>query len=115
MTISQIKAMGLPTDQWISLGGFCDLVTLLDDNNFYVDDAQMQFYFDSDGVMFVRYTTGKPRLANKSTPSDGYVFVIHDGAKYELALRHDGVSDNKAGKYHDVISLFDISGFLTNK
>ena len=117
MTTTQLTAMGIPLGQWISMSPFCDIVSLQDDNNLYVDDFAMQFYFDTAGLMFIRYTdsrTAVPYDSSKTMPSD-YVTVSNNGKQYFVRLSKNGVKDSTAGIYHDVITISNIIGILINK
>lgn len=114
MTIENIKANGIPTDKWISMEAFCSLITLKSDANFYVNDATAQYYFSSDGLMFVRHTTGKPEVIKDGIKS-GYVSVEHDGDTYQLKLSKFGANDKTVGIYHDVIGLEYVASFFKNK
>ena len=114
MTIENVIACGIPTDKWVSMEAFCSLITLKSDANFYVNDAAAQYYFSSDRLMFIRYTTGNPKAITGNIDS-GYVAVDHDGKTYQLKLSEFGANDKTIGVYHDVIGLEYVASFFKNK
>ena len=114
MVIKNVTDAGIPIDKWVSMEAFCSLINLKSDANFYVNDAAAQYYFSSDGLMFIRHTIGTPELLTGEL-KPGHVAVDHDGKTYQILLSKYGATDKTVGIYHDVIGLEYVAGFFKNK
>lgn len=115
MTMDQIIAVGTPTDSWVGLEQFCNLVSLQDDNCIFVDDADIQFYFESSsGLMFIRYLY-RPYPTKDTSEKEGTVILHHNGNTYRAEIHPNGANDKTIGRYHDVICVSDIAAFLKHK
>ena len=115
MTMNQIKTVGVPVNQWISLGSFCDIVSLQDDNNIFINNLEQQFYFeDSSDLMFIRYLMDAVKTTDTSEQRNT-VIVNKNGNTYRAVIRAEGAEDKTIGRYHDVICCSNIAAFLINK
>lgn len=104
MTTSQIKSVGILTDQWITLEYLVNYIGFGSDSGVFVSPIYTQFYFDSSSeVMFVRKTKGLRKESSNKT-----VDVEHDGKIYYLQLVEGGINDPKIGRYHDMVGFDDI-------
>lgn len=115
MTIEQISASGVPTNNWIGMAQFCDIISLQDDNCLFPRDDDQQFYFEvSSGLMFVRYLENVIKT-NDTSDKPNTVILTHNGQKYRATIQPNGAEDKTVGRYHDVICVSDIAAFLKHK
>lgn len=117
MTITQLSAYNIPMNQWTTLKGIFDFISLDGNNNIFVDPLGTQFYFDStDEVLFVRFTTGKPLLVSETpiAPPDS-VAISYNSKNYYVSLVPGGVVDSTVGRYHELIGTDSIVGLYKNQ
>lgn len=107
------EIMGFPTDEWTTLASI-KRIGLYSNNYIFTDPFSIQFYIDSAaGVIFVRYTDGKPiELLSDKNLLNGYVSVEVNNHKYQVKLIGGGITDSKVGVFHDVYGTDNISGFF---
>ena len=115
MTIEQISASGVPTNTWIGMGQFCDIISLQDDNCFFPRDDDQQFYFESSSnLMFIRYLENVVKTKD-TTNKPNTVIITYNGETYRASIQPNGAEDKTVGRYHDVICISDIAAFLKHK
>ena len=106
--------LGFKTKEWITLYGFCKCIGIYSNGTIFVKPEATQFYFDPDNeLLFIRNTRGKPiesSINEELTPD--YVKIQLKDKYYKLKLVEGGVVDSQIGRYHDVVSIDNITGFF---
>ena len=119
MKLNQIKYIlqqyGLSTDTWCVLPTKIESITLLGEVVILNNPLTVNFYFDSNGVIFIRRLNGKPYPTTEDSElANDFVRLEMNNSLYDIKMMPYGItsSNKNIGKYHESIAMSTVVGFV---